>query len=222
MARRARTPRTHPHPHSHSHSHSHPNPQTTAQSHPALPARDLVATIARATSSLDAATSGVHAVAAVPSHVPSHQAQLTYFQVIISLAQLQSAVSDLSRAYINHTNTVLNPGSSGLDLGGLSSGITNTLFESGLLGARPTSPGAKSEVGDKRKRKRAPPDPNAPKRALTPFFLYMQHNRAKIAEELGDSAKPKAVSDEGTKRWAEMAEPHKEVRLPRTSRDHAT
>ncbi|PLB46683.1 hypothetical protein P170DRAFT_438395 [Aspergillus steynii IBT 23096] len=131
--------------------------------------------------------------------------------VIISLAQLQSAVSDLSRAYINHTSTVLNPGSSNLDIGGITSGITNTLFESGLLGARPTSPGAKSEVGEKKKRKRAPPDPNAPKRALTPFFLYMQHNRAKIAEELGGSAKPKDVSDEGTRRWAVMDEPHKEI-----------
>ncbi|KAH8422594.1 high mobility group protein [Aspergillus melleus] len=131
--------------------------------------------------------------------------------VIISLAQLQSAVSDLSRAYINHTNTVLNPGSSNIDFGSLTSGITSTLFESGLLGARPTSPGAKSEVGEKKKRKRAPPDPNAPKRALTPFFLYMQHNRAKIAEELGTSAKPKEVSDEGTRRWADMPEAQKEV-----------
>ncbi|KAI9043085.1 uncharacterized protein KD926_004588 [Aspergillus affinis] len=173
----------------------------------ALPARDLVASIARATSSIHGATSGVHAVATFPSD----QAQLTYTQVIISLAQLQSAVSDLSRAYINHTNSVLNPGSSSIDFGGLTSGITNTLFESGLLGARPTSPGAKSEVGEKKKRKRAPPDPNAPKRALTPFFLYMQHNRAKIAEELGSAAKPKDVSDEGTHRWADMPDAQKEV-----------
>ncbi|KAF7589835.1 hypothetical protein BBP40_003593 [Aspergillus hancockii] len=133
--------------------------------------------------------------------------------VIISLAQLQSAVSELSRAYINHANTVLNRGQTA-DLGNIAS-ITNSLYESGLLGglvagARATSPGAKSEVGEKKKRKRAPPDPNAPKRALTPFFLFMQHNRSKIAEELGSTAKPKDVSDEGTRRWAEMPEPEKE------------
>ncbi|KAF7619165.1 hypothetical protein AFLA_000797 [Aspergillus flavus NRRL3357] len=133
--------------------------------------------------------------------------------VIVSLAQLQAAVSKLSEAYINHANTVLNRGPT-VDIGNIAS-ITNSLYESGLLGAlgggaRATSPGAKSEVGEKKKRKRAPPDPNAPKRALTPFFLYMQHNRTKISEEMGPSAKPKDVSDEGTRRWAEMPEEEKE------------
>lgn len=116
----------------------------------------------------------------------------------------------MTRAYINHTNTVLNPSLSTLDLGHASN-ITAALLENGLLGARSSSPGAKSEVGEKKKRKRAPPDPNAPKRALTPYFLYMQHNRPIIAQELGPSARPKDVSDEGTRRWAEMPEAQKEV-----------
>ncbi|KAM0108863.1 high mobility group protein [Aspergillus fumigatus] len=131
-------------------------------------------------------------------------------QVLVSLSNLQAAVSDLTRAYINHTNTVLNPSLSTLDLGHASN-ITAALLENGLLGARSSSPGAKSEVGEKKKRKRAPPDPNAPKRALTPYFLYMQHNRPIIAQELGPSARPKDVSDEGTRRWAEMPEAQKEV-----------
>lgn len=75
-----------------------------------------------------------------------------------------------------------------------------------MLGVRPGFEG-----GDKRKRKRAPPDPNAPKRALTPFFLFMQHNRSKIADELGPQARPKEVADEGTKRWATLPESQKEV-----------
>src|SRR3954463_6021997 len=33
-------------------------------------------------------------------------------KVIVALATLQSSVQDLSRAYINHANTVLNPGRS--------------------------------------------------------------------------------------------------------------
>ncbi|KAL2001678.1 hypothetical protein VTN02DRAFT_1399 [Thermoascus thermophilus] len=131
--------------------------------------------------------------------------------VIMSLATLQSAVSDLSRAYINHANTVLNRGPSNLDIGLTGSSITTPLLENGLLGNRHSSPGAKSEVGEKKKRKRAPHDPNAPKRALTPYFLYMQHNRAQIAQELGANAKPKEVADEGTRRWAEMPEAQKEV-----------
>ncbi|GMF73639.1 unnamed protein product [Aspergillus oryzae] len=174
------------------------------------PSLDLITSIARATHSVNAATSGIRAIT---SFAPS-QAQLTYAQVIVSLAQLQAAVSKLSEAYINHANTVLNRGPT-VDIGNIAS-ITNSLYESGLLGAlgggaRATSPGAKSEVGEKKKRKRAPPDPNAPKRALTPFFLYMQHNRTKISEEMGPSAKPKDVSDEGTRRWAEMPEEEKEV-----------
>ncbi|RMJ22651.1 HMG box protein [Aspergillus sp. HF37] len=129
--------------------------------------------------------------------------------VLYSLTQLQAAVSDLSRAYIHHTNTVLNRDTTGIDLSNLTSGIASTLQEHGLLGLgalRPDTAG-----GDKPKRKRAPPDPNAPKRALTPFFLFMQHNRPKIAEELGAAAKPKEVADEGTKRWGTLPESQKEI-----------
>ncbi|KAE8149655.1 hypothetical protein BDV25DRAFT_140571 [Aspergillus avenaceus] len=172
------------------------------------PTHQLLLAIARVTNSANAAAS---VVGATRASLPT-EAQLTYAQVIVSLAQLQSAVSELSKAYINHANTVLNRGET-VEIGSIAN-ITNALYESGLLGtiggARATSPGAKSDTGDKKKRKRAPPDPNAPKRALTPFFLFMQHNRSKIAEELGSSAKPKDVSDEGTRRWADMPEEEKE------------
>jgi hypothetical protein len=133
--------------------------------------------------------------------------------------QLQAAVAEVSKAYINHSNTVLR-GSSDLEDGPLAN-IANLLQENGLFGfpgfggARATSPGAKSEVGEvggKKKRKRAPHDPNAPKRALTPFFLYMQHNRAKISAELGSGARPKEVSDEGTRRWQTMPQAERDVR----------
>lgn len=139
-------------------------------------------------------------------YVSTHGHATNNIQVLVSLAQLQSAVSDLSRAYLNHTNTVLGRGSSNLDLSHLTNNITNTLYESGLLGD--AGPG-----GDKKKRKRAPPDPNAPKRALTPFFLFMQHNRRRIAEELDTTAKPKEVADEGTRRWSNLPESQKEVRI---------
>jgi hypothetical protein len=57
---------------------------------------------------------------------------------------------------------------------------------------------------DKKERKKRQHDPNAPKRPLTPFFLYMQTARSVIAEELGPEAAKGATSEEGTKRWKEM------------------
>ncbi|TPR11798.1 SRP40, C-terminal domain family protein [Aspergillus niger] len=166
----------------------------------------LVAPISRATVAIHTITTGIRTIAtAAPQQAP-----LIHSQVVSSLVQLSAAVSELTKAYLNHADTVLGRTPTALDISSIT-GITSSLYESGLLGARATSPGAKSEVGEKKKRKRAPPDPNAPKRALTPFFLYMQHNRSRIAEELGPNAKPKEVSDEGTRRWAEMPEVQKEV-----------
>ncbi|BCR84242.1 uncharacterized protein ACHE_11644A [Aspergillus chevalieri] len=131
--------------------------------------------------------------------------------VLVSLTQLNSAVADLSRAYINHANTVLGRKPEDFDLGIINSGITNALYQNGII-TRPSSPGAKSEAGgDKKKRKRHH-DPNAPKRALTPYFLYMQHNRPQIQKELGgDGVKPKDVAEEGTRRWGNMSDAEKSV-----------
>jgi hypothetical protein len=135
-------------------------------------------------------------------------------QVIVALATLQHSVQDLSRAYIQHANTVLAPGKQGLTA--IDANLTSILTESGLLTGRPAegAPAAVEADGDgKKKRKRTPHDPNAPKRALTPYFLYMQSARATIAKELGDSAKPKEVADEGTRRWTEMSPAEKSVSL---------
>jgi hypothetical protein len=139
--------------------------------------------------------------------------QRTRDSVIVALATLQSSVQDLSRAYIQHANTVLGPGKHGLN--NIDANLTSILTESGLLGSRSAdgaAPAAEPEVVDgKKKRKRTPHDPNAPKRALTPYFLYMQSARGTIAKELGDSAKPKEVADEGTRRWTEMSPAEKSV-----------
>ncbi|KAL4949921.1 hypothetical protein BDW69DRAFT_173303 [Aspergillus filifer] len=127
--------------------------------------------------------------------------------VLASLAQLQSAAFELSRAYINHTNTVLGQESSNVDVAAITT-LTASLQNNGLkaIAAAP-----EAETGEKKKRKRGRADPNAPKRTLTPFFLYMHHNRDHIREELGPDAKPKDVSAEGTKRWGEMPESQKEI-----------
>lgn len=135
----------------------------------------------------------------------------THLQVIVALATLQSSVQELSRAYINHANTVLAPGR----VGALDSNLTTVLTDSGLLtGQAPIPlPNIENPDGEKKKRKRQPHDPNAPKRALTPYFLYMQHARAKIHKELGEQARPKEVADEGTRRWGAMTAADKSVSL---------
>lgn len=135
-------------------------------------------------------------------------------QVIVALATLQTSVQDLSRAYIKHANTVLAPGRGG----SLDANLTNILSESGLLAGANVNAGpagllAEAEGDGKKKRKRTPHDPNAPKRALTPYFLYMQSARGQISRELGEQAKPKEVADEGTRRWTEMPPADKAVSL---------
>ncbi|KAJ4137455.1 high mobility group protein [Fusarium equiseti] len=62
-------------------------------------------------------------------------------------------------------------------------------------------------VEEKKERKKRTIDPNAPKRPLTPYFLYMQHARSIIANDLGTEAPKGAVQEEGQRRWAHMG-PH--------------
>lgn len=83
----------------------------------------------------------------------------------------------------------------------------------GAAGALGGAGAAQDESGEQKKRKRKRVhDPNAPKRALTPYFLYMKINRPLIAKELGETAKPKDIADEGARRWGAMSESEKQVR----------
>ncbi|KAJ5824005.1 Urease beta subunit [Penicillium robsamsonii] len=126
--------------------------------------------------------------------------------IVMRLMEVQSYIADLGKAYVQHVSNITE---------GRDANIELPLGPSGFMGPdipfRAGSPGAKSEAGGPKKRKRAPVDPNAPKRALTPYFLYMQHNRSKIADDLGNDARPKDVADEGTRRWQSMEDTQKEV-----------
>ena len=68
-----------------------------------------------------------------------------------------------------------------------------------------------SNLDDKKEKKKRVHDPNAPKRPLTPFFLYMQTARPIIAADLGPDQPKKAVGVEGVRRWKEMAEGDKQL-----------
>lgn len=141
----------------------------------------------------------------VPDRVPN---ALTFFpQVVTGLSTLQSAVQELSRAYINHTNTVIGKGP------GAQSDILNLNHLGGesLFGNRAMTPVPNVEAGESKKRKRAPHDKNAPKRPVTPYFLYMQTARSLIANEMPPGHTAKQVADEGTRRWLSMADEEKKV-----------
>ena len=133
-------------------------------------------------------------------------------QVVTGLATLQSAVSDLSRAYIAHTDTVIGRGNSTpLDKFNNSTPLRG---HNALGGAGGPPPAPTTEVpGEGKKRKRAPHDKNAPKRALTPFFLYLQTARNSIAEEMGPGKTAKEVQDEGGSRWRAMSDEDKSVSI---------
>ncbi|KAI5281574.1 hypothetical protein KEM54_003166 [Ascosphaera aggregata] len=154
-------------------------------------------------------------------------------RVVYTLAALQSAVADLQRAFVTHADTILNMGgvkaSTNASLIGVPS--LNGILESGAAaglaaqtsgiaggvaaqkdaaaGAGATSDSEDVEKGKKKKRKH---DPNAPKRPLTPYFLYMQQNRLKIAEEMPADKRPQDVSNEGTRRWQAMSEEERSAR----------
>ncbi|KAJ5893394.1 hypothetical protein N7495_005085 [Penicillium taxi] len=114
--------------------------------------------------------------------------------VLVRLMALQAYIADLTKATLEHSNRLISGDSSVIDLPPVPAAL------SGQFDA--VSPVI--QAAGSKKRKRAPADPNAPKRALTPYFLYMQHTRKLIADELGPDAKPKDVSDEGTRRWKAM------------------
>ncbi|KAL8842631.1 MAG: hypothetical protein Q9176_002588 [Flavoplaca citrina] len=132
--------------------------------------------------------------------------------VVTGLATLQSAVQDLSRAYILHTNAVLGNGTGpSVEL----PYFTNPLGGGPGLFGGPTQASAATAPEpvvkqEEKKRKRAPHDKNAPKRPRTPYFLYMQFARDAVAREMGPEFSNKQIQDEGTRRWNSMGKDEKE------------
>ena len=118
------------------------------------------------------------------------------------MTTLQGAIGDLLRAYISHTTSVLG-GSSGTELTAVTANIVTTA--AGIEeDTAAKGKGAKKKVGRKK-------DPNAPKAPPTAYFLYAQHARPIIKQDLGEDAKGDAVTLEASKRWNALVEDEKEV-----------
>ncbi|KAF4626939.1 hypothetical protein G7Y89_g11220 [Cudoniella acicularis] len=136
-----------------------------------------------------------------------------HYALIAQATKASYAIQTLSSAYIKHTNAVLGDHASAAEI---DSSLAKLGDNPALLGDLQRAPSpARSGAGDgpteKKERKKRQHDPNAPKRPLTPFFLYMQTARSIIADDLGPEAAKGAVSAEGTRRWSTMPQDDKQL-----------
>ena len=168
----------------------------------------------------------------VAAKVTDYEAYQNYsMQVIMSLSNLQgglthvqNGLTDLLRAYMAHTASVL--------AGGAETSLENLQLPEHIAESATAATEAAQAAGraiaqavqpvsavatKKRKRAQKEKDPNRPKRPLTAAFLYAQNARGVVRKDLeealgpGDKLEPNAVNLEVTKRWNEMPEDQKEV-----------
>ncbi|KAF4548063.1 HMG (high mobility group) box-containing protein [Elsinoe fawcettii] len=145
--------------------------------------------------------------------------------VITSWTRLHGALQSAIQAYIDHSNAVLG-GEKALDQSGLNLLMNAAVAPvSSAEAAIPTTEATPRDIkfegedGDKKKRTRAkaPKDPNAPKRPLTAYLLYLEEMRPVIQRDLGPGQRRGDISSEGTRRWHEMSNDAKQVYKDRYS-----
>lgn len=124
------------------------------------------------------------------------------------MSNLENGVHELRRTYISYFNSRLPEGHPAR--------VNMPFFPAIYAGdgngvARPraeTPGGIATEGGIKRKRK--PHDPNAPKRALTSYFLFMRDNKPAI-KDANPGWTAAQISAESEKRWENITEEEKAV-----------
>lgn len=129
--------------------------------------------------------------------------------------QLNGAIENAVKAYINHTNSVTDSSEA------LSHENLNVLNNLMTIAHAASPDNAKEEdvtEKGKRKRKSKPKDPNAPKRPLTAYLLYLEDKRPEIQKDLGEGQKRGDISAEGTRRWHGLDEAAQQVRDRRVLR----
>ncbi|KAK4188492.1 hypothetical protein QBC35DRAFT_514693 [Podospora australis] len=120
------------------------------------------------------------------------------------LQTIQDLIASFSADYLRQTNLLIGEGT---NLGNGAESLDHLANFGGLI---PAALGRQPAVEEKKERKKRTHDPNAPKRPLTPYFLYMQTARPIIASDLGEQAPKGAVQEEGQRRWSVMAPGEKE------------
>ncbi|KAK8043640.1 hypothetical protein PG993_006070 [Apiospora rasikravindrae] len=119
------------------------------------------------------------------------------------LSTIQELLKDFASDYLRQSNMLLGEPTS---LDNVPALQTLARLDQAAVGFAPPvgAEVAVPPVEEKKERKKRQHDPNAPKRPLTPYFLYMQTARPIIATDLGNEAPKGAVQDEGQRRWASM------------------
>lgn len=118
------------------------------------------------------------------------------------LTTIMELLRSFTADYVRQTNLLMGEPTAEPNQGDLLSSFENAAAQLIMPVPEMAAP-----VEEKKERKKRTHDPNAPKRPLTPYFLYMQHARSIIASDLGDDSPKGAVQEEGQRRWANMA-PH--------------
>ncbi|MCJ1286820.1 hypothetical protein MMC26_006166 [Xylographa opegraphella] len=124
--------------------------------------------------------------------------------VITGLSNLENGVHELRRTYISYFNSRLPEGHPAR----VNMPFFPALYpgDNGVARPRAETPGGAADGGAKRKRK--PHDPNAPKRALTSYFLFMRDNKPLIKEANPDWSAAQ-ISAESEKRWENITDDDK-------------
>ncbi|KAJ4295919.1 high mobility group protein [Collariella sp. IMI 366227] len=121
------------------------------------------------------------------------------------LQTIQDLIRSFSNDYLRQTNLLIGEGTNlenGADLDRLAGSLTSMVPATFALPQPP--------VEEKKERKKRTHNPDAPKRPLTPYFLYMQTARPIIGNDLGDQVHKGAVQGEGLRRWKVMSPTEKE------------
>lgn len=127
-------------------------------------------------------------------------------QAVGRLTTILELLRSFTNDYIRQTNLLLGEGTAE----GPQGDLLNTFENAAAQLMMPGIPDMTPLVEEKKERKKRTHDPNAPKRPLTPYFLYMQHARSIIANDLGADAPKGAVQEEGQRRWAHMTPQEKQ------------
>lgn len=121
------------------------------------------------------------------------------------MTTIQGIIGSFATEYLTQTNLLLGEPTLGDGLAGLQQNQDFNIFNVQPGPGPMPVPVPVPAIEEKKERKKRQHDPNAPKRPLTPYFLYMQTARPIIAADLGEGVPKGAVQDEGQRRWGSMS-----------------
>ncbi|SPO02238.1 related to nonhistone chromosomal protein [Cephalotrichum gorgonifer] len=125
------------------------------------------------------------------------------------LKTIQQLIKSFADDYLRQTNLLLGQPTTAEELS-FNEPLAHLEASLAVLGGVPPPQPAAPVEEVKKERKKRTLDPNAPRRPLTAYFLYMQTARPIIAADLGADAPKRAVQEEGQRRWATMGASEKQ------------